>query len=157
MTRCVVAVMLLLGSACVASAQELEYNLELGGMVGSNLYVGDANNMLAGSMGMAGGVLARYNINPRMAVKGNLAMGRIKGTTVGKDNTYPEGEHSTFNLADVGRNVVSQICHHLFGERNAHTLGFGADNLYFGLIVGSADWCRQTPLETCEKSLLDIG
>lgn len=95
-----VAVFLLLTSVCAASAQELEYNLELGGMAGSNFYVGDANNALLGSMGMGGGVLARYNINPRMAVKGTLAMSRIKGTTVGKNNKFPNGTHITF-----GRNV----------------------------------------------------
>ena len=125
MTRCVVAVMLLLGSACVASAQELEYNLELGGMVGGNLYVGDANNTLVGSMGMAGGVLARYNINPRMAVRGNLAMSRIKGTTVGKDNKFPEGEHSTFsrNVFELGAQYECHFFAYGTGEGYKDTTG----------------------------------
>lgn len=103
-TRCVVAAMLLLGAVCRGSAQELEYKLELGGMAGGSFYVGDASGALLGDMGMAGGILARYNINPRMAVKGNLAMGRIKGSTVGKDNKFPNGTHSTFsrNVFELG-------------------------------------------------------
>ena len=92
---------LLLLPLCAVSAQELEYNMELGGMVGASYYMGDANNTTPlKDVAMAGGVLARYNINPRMAVKGNLAIGRIKGTTEGMDNKFPNGGHSTF-----GRNV----------------------------------------------------
>ena len=100
-----VAVFLLLLSVCGVSAQELEYNLELGGMAGACCYMGDANNMSLLSNGaLVGGVLARYNINPRMAVKGNLAIGRIKGTTVGKDNKFPMGGNITFgrNLFELG-------------------------------------------------------
>ena len=96
-----VAVLLLLLPACVVSAQELEYNMELGGMMGGSFYMGDANYTTPlKNVAMAGGLLARYNINPRMAVKGNLAVGRIKGTTKGLENKFPSGEHCTF-----GRNI----------------------------------------------------
>lgn len=98
------AVILLQSTVCVVSAQELEYNLELGGMAGGSLYMGDADRTLFGDASMAGGVLARYNINPRMAVKGNLAIGRIKGTTIDKDNKFPYGAHSSFsrNVFELG-------------------------------------------------------
>lgn len=99
------AVALLLSSACGVSAQELEYNMELGGMVGSSFYMGDANyTMSPKDVAMMGGVLARYNINPRMAVKGDLAVGRIKGTTKGMNNKFPEGKHSAFsrNVYELG-------------------------------------------------------
>lgn len=104
MTR-LAAVLLLLSSVYVASSQELEYKMELGGMAGGCFYMGDANNnVLLGSGSLAGGLLARYNINPRMAVKGNLAVGRLSGTTVGKDNKFPNGAHSTFsrNVYELG-------------------------------------------------------
>ena len=99
------AVVLLLSSACGVSAQELEYNMELGGMVGGSFYMGDANYTTPfKDMAMAGGVLVRYNINPRMAVKGNLAMGRVKGSTKGMANKFPNSEHSTFarNVYELG-------------------------------------------------------
>jgi hypothetical protein len=38
-----------------------------------------------------GGILWRYNINPRMAVKADVAVARISGTTEGKENTFPGG------------------------------------------------------------------
>lgn len=99
------AVLLLLVSVHGASAQELEYNMELGGMVGGSSYMGDANNIvLFKDMSMMGGVLARYNINPRMALKGDLAMGRINGTTKGLDNKFPNKQHSVFsrNVFELG-------------------------------------------------------
>lgn len=105
MTGRLVAMFLLLLPVCVVSAQELEYNMELGGMMGGSFYMGDANNTaLFKNVAMAGGVLARYNINPRMAVKGDLAMGRIKGATAGLDNKFPEGENVAFSRSvfDLG-------------------------------------------------------
>ncbi len=99
------AVFLLLLSVCVASAQELEYKMELGALVGSGSYMGDANYYNPWkNMAMAGGILARYNFNPRMVVKGDLAVTRIKGTTVGLGNKFPGGEHSTFsrNVFELG-------------------------------------------------------
>ena len=98
-------VILLLGTVCMASAQELEYNMELGGMAGGSFYMGDANYTIPlKNMALAGGLLARYNINPRMAVKGDLAVGRIKGTTEGQANQYPGGVHATFsrNVYELG-------------------------------------------------------
>lgn len=99
------AAVLLLLPVCAVSAQELEYNMELGGMVGGCFYMGDANYVTPfKNMSMTGGILARYNINPRMAVKGDLAMGRIKGSTKGLANKFPSGEHSTFsrNVYELG-------------------------------------------------------
>lgn len=98
-------VVLLLSSVCAVSAQELEYSMELGGMVGSSFYMGDANyTMSIKDVTMMGGVLARYNINPRMAVKGDLAVGRIKGNTKDMDNKFPGNEHSAFsrNVYELG-------------------------------------------------------
>ena len=99
------AVLLLLTTVHVVSAQELEYNMELGGMMGGCFYMGDANYTTPfKDVSMAGGILARYNINPRMAVKGDLAVGRIKGSTKGMENKFPNGEHSTFsrNVYELG-------------------------------------------------------
>ncbi len=103
--RRMATVILLLGTVCMASAQELEYNMELGGMAGGSFYMGDANYTTPlKNMALAGGLLARYNINPRMAVKGDLAVGRIKGTTEGQANQYPGGAHTTFsrNVYELG-------------------------------------------------------
>ena len=98
-------VILSLASVCWASAQELEYNMELGGMAGGCFYMGDANFTTPfKEMAMMGGVLARYNINPRMAIKGDLAVGHIKGSTEGMANKFPGEAHGTFsrNVYELG-------------------------------------------------------
>ena len=76
-----------------ARADGLEYRYEVGAMVGASSYYGDANYVSPiDNFNMMGGLLWRYNINPGMAVKADLAVGRISGTTVGKDNVFPGGE-----------------------------------------------------------------
>ncbi len=67
-----------------------EYKLELGGTLGGSFYMGDANYTTPfKNIGIAGGVMVRYLINPRMAIKGNLIVGRISGDTKNFSNQYP--------------------------------------------------------------------
>lgn len=89
---------LLLGviSLCFAGnvhADELEYRYELGGMLGGSCYYGDANYAsLMKNLNVMGGLVGRYNINPRMAVKASLALARISGSTADSDNRFPGGD-----------------------------------------------------------------
>lgn len=100
-TRLLAAVILLgLLSTLGLHAQdndELEYRMELGGGAGACFYLGDANKTpFAGLSGM-GGVIVRRIFNPRMCIKGNLAMGHIRGNSNGyfiptdPDSGTPEG------------------------------------------------------------------
>ena len=68
-------------SFCVsAHAQtELEYKMEIGGMLGTSTYQGDAGGGLYKHINLGGGAIARYNLNPRMALKFDLACGGISG------------------------------------------------------------------------------
>lgn len=96
--KLVTVLFLLLPTVSRATAQELEYKMELGAMAGSSFYMGDVNYTTPFSdLSMAGGVLARYNINPRMVVGGNLAWGRISGSTEDCSNEFPGGGHSAFS------------------------------------------------------------
>lgn len=91
--------------SCIVSAQELEYKMELGALAGGYAYMGDANySAPLKDLCIAGGFLARYNLNPRMVVKGNLALGKIKGDTQEINNKFPEGFHTSFNRSvfDLG-------------------------------------------------------
>ena len=104
-TRMIAATILLLVSVYGLSGQELEYKMELGAMVGGCFYMGDANySTPLKNTAMTGGILVRYNINPRMVVKGNLAIGEIQGSTEKLNNKFPKGEHSTFsrNIYELG-------------------------------------------------------
>lgn len=85
------AIMLCLAGA--VRADNLEYRYEVGVMVGGNSYYGDANySSLMKNMNMMGGIVGRYNINPRLAVKANLAVARISGSTADFDNRFPGGD-----------------------------------------------------------------
>lgn len=76
-----------------AQTQGLEYRYEAGVMVGGSCYYGDANyNSFMKGMNMVGGLMGRYNINPRMALKADLAIARITGSTNGNENRFPGGE-----------------------------------------------------------------
>lgn len=99
---------LLLGAVlCLTSslrAEDLEYKMEIGGMVGGSYYLGDANFLgLFKEMNMMGGIVARYNLNPRMSIKGNLAVAGISGTTTGSEYRIP-GDDIEFSrtLYDLG-------------------------------------------------------
>lgn len=95
-----------LAVGCTAvRAQDFEYKMELGGMAGGCFYLGDANySRFYKNTGFLGGVIARYNLNPRMVVKGDLAVGHISGDTSWDDNKFPGGRETTFsrNLYDLG-------------------------------------------------------
>lgn len=79
--------------ASTVRADNLEYRYEVGVMVGGNSYYGDANySSLMKNMNIMGGIVGRYNINPRLAVKANLAVARISGSTADFDNRFPGGD-----------------------------------------------------------------
>ena len=88
-------------------AQELEYAMELGAMAGPSFYMGDANlNGFYKNVTVAGGLMGRYNINPRMSLKFDLAYGSVKGDATMGANKFPEMDEREwkFNnpLVDLG-------------------------------------------------------
>lgn len=83
----------LLCLACGVRADGLEYRYELGAMAGVSSYYGDANyHIPLKNINAMGGVLWRYNINPRMAVKSALSVAGISGNTSDYENRYPGGD-----------------------------------------------------------------
>lgn len=80
-------------SVSVVRADDLEYRYEVGGFLGGSSYYGDANyNGFLNNTNIMGGFIWRYNINPRMAVKANLAMAKISGSTADAENRFPGGD-----------------------------------------------------------------
>lgn len=73
-----------------AKAQEAEYKMEFGVMAGGSFYLGDANyHSFYSNTKPAGGLFARYNLNPRMALKFDLAYGGIAGDATHSKNKFP--------------------------------------------------------------------
>lgn len=68
-----------------AQNDETIYRLELGGGVGMGLNLTDVD----GKIGLAAAAVARFPLNPRMAVKAQFSYSQIKGATDGIKNFYP--------------------------------------------------------------------
>lgn len=86
-------------------AQEDEYRMEAGGMLGGSFYMGDANTSAPfKDLQFAAGAMARFILNPHMAIKANLTMGKIAGNTADFDNKYPGNGQVSFNrsIFDLG-------------------------------------------------------
>lgn len=112
----------LLCSLSVVRADDLEYRFEVGGMVGGSSYYGDANyNGLLQNTNLMGGLVGRYNINPRMAVKGNLAIAKIAGNTADGDNRFPGGDVE-----------FSRTIYDLSAQFECHFFAYGSGASYKG-------------------------
>jgi hypothetical protein len=103
-----VALLLVCGGTTL-QAQELEYKMEVGGAVGGCFYLGDANSTAYKNTGLQAAAIARYNLNPRMVVKANLAMGHISGNSDGyffpTDPNSHSAEGGQLGKASFSRNV----------------------------------------------------
>ena len=87
---------LLLPATTAIAQDEPEYRLELGAGAGLVSYTGDFNGNLLKGMQPWGTLLAKYHLNPRMALALNIGTGKIKGSTDNLDTWY-EIEHYEFN------------------------------------------------------------
>lgn len=98
-------VLLALPFFCLHAQDEEEFKMELGGGLGGSFYMGDANYSTPfKNLGIVGGAMARYIMNPRMSIKANLMAGRISGDTKDFKNKYPQGQDVSFKrtLFDLG-------------------------------------------------------
>jgi hypothetical protein len=94
-------------TACSAAAAQ-EYKYEIGGMAGTAMYLGDANEAsLLKEWNPAGGLIYRYNLNFRWALKADLLMGRISGDTKNEANVFPNQAQAAFerNFFELGGQI----------------------------------------------------
>ena len=135
MKRLLTIFLVVLG-ACMAMAQDgelLEYQQEIGGGVGLSSYLGDAGGGFLTHPGLMGTLIWRRNLNPRMVVKTNAALGHISGNTEGRFiptdplSQAPEGGISAGTI-HFGRNVVD-----LGAQFEFNFLGYGLGAGYKGL------------------------
>jgi hypothetical protein len=88
--RKLLAVVLFMAASTATHAQEEpEYRLELGASAGLVTYTGDFNSNLLKGMQPWGALIAKYRLNPRMAVAFDIGMGKIKGSTDNVKTWYP--------------------------------------------------------------------
>ena len=84
-------------------AQDYKYEIGAGG--GTASYMGDANkSSLFKNMGPAAGIVLRYNVDYRWAVKANMTWANVSGSTRGVENVFPDDAQLSFDtdLYDLG-------------------------------------------------------
>lgn len=96
--------MTLLLSVAGVNAQDDIYLLEAGPLAGASFYMGDANpTTLYKNTGAVAGAVLRYNINPRLSLKADLARCKISGNTADlADYSFPEPASFERNIWDFG-------------------------------------------------------
>ena len=71
--------------------------MEIGAGAGTMVYTGDFNGNLLKGMQPWGTLIAKYHMNPRMALSFNLGMGKIKGSSEDAETWYPLTEPYEFD------------------------------------------------------------
>ena len=83
---------------------EPEYRMEIGAGIGAVTYLGDFNGNIFHKMQPMGSLVAKYRMNPRMALAMNVSYGQLKGASRNAESYYPGLADYSFksSLTDVG-------------------------------------------------------
>jgi len=81
--RSAIVICCLLFGIAAHAEEEVEYKMDMGAGLGGCFYMGDANGVPFANLSVMGAITARRILNPRMAVKTNLAFGHIHGSSDG--------------------------------------------------------------------------
>ena len=92
-------------------SQDDGYLMEIGLGGGGSFYLGDANTRLYDNTNGVFSVVARYNVNPRFALKANLAAAGISGSTEDAYGVIP-GDEFKFSrtVYDLGFQIEWGFC-----------------------------------------------
>lgn len=85
-----------------------EYKYEIGPLLGTSFYMGDANRTkLFMHPNISGGFMWRYNLNLHWAVKTNLVAGVVSGNSTDAGNIFPHDNQVSFKrtFVDLGGQI----------------------------------------------------
>ena len=85
----ILSLTLAFASPLAAQDDDVEYRYELGAAAGIDFSLTDVNSKWFGNTQFAGGAVARFLLNPRMAIKTTLSYAKIGGSTDHIKNFYP--------------------------------------------------------------------
>ncbi|MBR7170628.1 MAG: outer membrane beta-barrel protein [Prevotella sp.] len=100
-----VVLLMLLTCFCAQAQEDPEYKAEIGGGLGMVAYLGDFNGSLTKNMQPMFAAVAKYRMNPRMALALNVGFGKLKGSSENLNTWYPLGDKKIEfdnSLVDVG-------------------------------------------------------
>lgn len=138
MKRLLIILLFALPVLPAAAQDDDDYRMEVGLAAGPTWYNGDLNHGFMGNLSMGGGLIARWHLNPRMAVKGLLTYDRIKGSTDNAAQFYPQ---------DPDNGVVSNEGRHMNFSDGLVDLSFAFEYNFWplGLHPGYEERSRLTP------------
>ncbi|MEG1580901.1 MAG: DUF6089 family protein [Bacteroidaceae bacterium] len=116
----------------LSAQDDVEYKMEIGGGLGGSFYIGDLNSTFYKNTGFAGGLLARYLLNPRMAFKTKLSYNSIKGNTTDVTQFYPDDPNSGNNSPEPLRYSFSSNVIDFSVMYEYNFLPYGRGNSYLG-------------------------
>lgn len=118
------SLIVMLSSCMGAAAQDDGYLMEVGLGGGSAFYMGDANSRMFNNSNGALSLVARYNVNPRFALKANLATAGISGSTEYSYGALPGGRlNFSRTLYELGMQMEWGFCGYgLTGWSGQHRL-----------------------------------
>lgn len=99
-------ILMLMHVAMLRAQDAPEYRAEVGAGIGLVTYEGDLNGSITKNMQPMGSLLAKYRINPRMALALNISYGTLKGSSKDVKTYYPvtavEAVDFSNSVLDVG-------------------------------------------------------
>lgn len=90
LARILTLLLLAVGVAEAHAQDDPEYRLEVGAAIGTTGYLGDFNGNLTKDLQPAAALIGRYNFNPWMALRLNVAVGELKGDAKDVTTYYPD-------------------------------------------------------------------
>ncbi len=127
-TTLALAMLLWLASPVALRAQDdVEYLMEIGVGLGPDFYLGDVSHTPFRHTSFMGGAVVRRILNPRMAVKGDLAFGHLSGNSsgyyiptdayeAGTDGGQPTTVNFKRNVLDLGAQFEFNFWGYGFGQ-----------------------------------------
>ena len=143
-----------MAAAITAGAQtDPEYRAEIGGGVGLLSYQGDFNGSILANNQVAGGLVAKYRFNPRMA---DITYGKLKGSSADVSTWYPGLQDSVVSfsntLVDAGLRFEYNFWPYGTGREY-----FGAKRLTPYVAIGLGLTYAKTPSGNVVTGNLPIG
>ena len=123
----------------IYAQEDPEYRLEIGAGAGTITYLGDYNsNLLKGAQPWFTAV-AKYKMNPRMAIALNIGYGRLKGNSGNESTWYPQGRYEfATKMIDAGLRYEYNFWPYGTGreyrgaQRLSPFIAFGLGGIYHG-------------------------
>uniref|UniRef100_UPI003FF0945D type IX secretion system protein PorG n=1 Tax=Prevotella sp. TaxID=59823 RepID=UPI003FF0945D len=101
MKKLLVIAMAMAAAITVGAQTDPEYRAEIGGGVGLLSYQGDFNGSILANNQVAGGLVAKYRFNPRMALGLDITYGKLKGSSADVSTWYPGLQDSVVSFSNT--------------------------------------------------------